>query len=225
MIEAHPTDELLQTMVLVLDLGGTFAFALSGGMAGVRRQLDLFGVLVLSFAASTFGGITRDLLIGSVPPAALQDWRYLGVSLLAGCICFLWSPLIEKLRNPVRMLDAMGLALFAVAGTEKALSFGLSPVMAALLGMLTGIGGGVARDLLLAEIPAVLRADLYAVAALAGAAVVVGGHLLHLPVIVAASSGGVVCFGLRMMAIRRGWRLPIADARGAAPPPDGDGRR
>ena len=87
MIEAHPTGELLQTMVLVLDLGGTFAFALSGGMAGVRRQLDLFGVLVLSFAASTFGGITRDLLIGSVPPAALQDWRYLGVSLLAGCIC------------------------------------------------------------------------------------------------------------------------------------------
>src|SRR3546814_3902074 len=100
------------------------------------------------------------------------------------------------------MLDAMGLALFAVAGTEKALVFGLSPVMAALLGMLTGIGGGVARDVLLAEIPAVLRADLYAVAALAGAAVVVGGHLLHLPIIVTAIGGGLVCFGLRMMAIR-----------------------
>src|SRR5690606_26248756 len=99
------------------------------------------------------GGVMRDVVIGAIPPAALQDWRYLAVSLVAGLLCFFWSALIEKLRNPVRMLDAMGLALFAVAGTEKALAFGLSPVMAALLGMLTGIGGGVARDVLLAEIP------------------------------------------------------------------------
>jgi uncharacterized membrane protein YeiH len=219
MIDVPRTDEMLKTLVLLLDLGGTFAFALSGGMAGVRRRLDIFGVLVLSFAASTFGGIARDLLIGAVSPAALQDWRYLGVSLLAGAICFAWSPLIEKMRNPVRMLDAMGLALFAVAGTEKALAFGLGPVMAALLGMLTGIGGGVARDVLLAEVPAVLRADLYAVAALAGAVVVVASHGLHLPVIVAAVAGGLVCFGLRMLAIRRGWGLPVAHAPGAGSPP------
>lgn len=210
MIESPATDELLRTLVLILDLCGTFAFALSGAMAGVRRRLDIFGVLVLSFAAATSGGIARDLLIGAVPPAALVDWRYLAVSLAAGLLCFFWSSLIEKLRNPVRMLDAMGLALFAVAGTEKALAFGLSPVMAALLGMLTGIGGGVARDVLLAEIPAVLRSDLYAVAALAGATVVVGGSLLHLPIILTTLGGGLVCFGLRMMAIRRGWRLPVA---------------
>lgn len=223
MIDVPRTDEMLKTLVLLLDLGGTFAFALSGGMAGVRRRLDIFGVLVLSFAASTFGGVARDLLIGAVPPAALQDWRYLGVSLLAGAICFAWSPLIEKMRNPVRMLDAMGLALFAVAGTEKALAFGLDPVMAALLGMLTGIGGGVARDVLLAQVPAVLRADLYAVAALAGAGVVVASHGLHLPVIVAALAGGLVCFGLRMLAIRRGWGLPVAHAsRAASPPGDAD---
>ena len=214
------TDELLRTLVLILDLGGTFAFALSGAMAGVRRRLDLFGVLVLSFAASTSGGITRDLLIGAVPPAALVDWRYLAVSLAAGLLCFCWSALIEKLRNPVRMLDAMGLALFAVAGTEKALAFGLSPVMAALLGMLTGIGGGVARDVLLAEIPAVLRADLYAVAALAGASVVVVGTLLALPVVATAIAGGLVCFGLRVIAIRRGWQLPTARHR--AGPSSGD---
>ncbi|MDE8652776.1 trimeric intracellular cation channel family protein [Novosphingobium album (ex Liu et al. 2023)] len=226
MIELQAPDELLRSLVLILDLSGTFAFALSGGMAGVRRRLDIFGVLVLAFAASTFGGITRDLLIGAVPPAALKDWRYLGVSVAAGLICFFWSALIEKLRNPVRMLDAMGLALFAVAGTEKALAFGLSPLMAALLGMLTGIGGGVARDVLLAEVPAVLRADLYAVAALAGAAIVAGGHILHLPIIVTACGGGFVCFGLRMMAIRCGWRLPVAGARGApASPVDGDDTR
>ena len=210
MAEFQMADELLRTLVLILDLCGTFAFALSGAMAGIRRRLDVFGVLVLSFAASTFGGISRDLLIGAVPPAALVDWRYLAVSLLAGLIAFFWSPLIQKLRNPVRMLDAVGLAFFAVAGAEKTLGFGLSPLMAALLGMLTGIGGGVARDVLLAEIPAVLRSDLYTVAALAGAAIVVGGSILNLPIIVAALGGGLVCFGLRMAAIRRGWQLPIA---------------
>lgn len=220
MIEHQTTVELLRTFVLILDLCGTVAFAFSGAMAGIKRRLDIFGVLVLSFAASSFGGISRDLLIGAVPPAALVDWRYLAVSLAAGLLMFFWSSEIKKLRNPVRMLDAMGLALFAVSGTEKALAFGLSPVMAALLGMLTGIGGGVARDVLLAEIPAVLRSDLYAVAALAGAATVVGGSLLHLPVMITTIGGGVVCFGLRMMAIRRGWRLPVAQEDDVPQPPD-----
>lgn len=212
MIEPVTADELLKTSVLALDLCGTFAFAISGAMAGVNRRLDIFGVLVLSFAASSFGGIVRDLLIGAVPPAALQDWRYLGVSLMAGWITFYSAPLIEKLKHPVRLLDAMGLALFAVAGTQKALSYGLNPLMAALLGMLTGIGGGVARDVLLAEVPVVLRSELYAVAALAGAAIVVLGHLLHLPVMMTSLSGGMLCFGLRVLAIRRGWHLPIAES-------------
>jgi len=220
MTEFQMADELLRSLVLILDLCGTFAFAFSGAMAGIRRRLDVFGVLVLSFAAATFGGIGRDLLIGAVPPAALVDWRYLAVSLLAGLIAFFWSPLIQKLRNPVRMLDAVGLAFFAVAGAEKALAFGLSPLMAALLGMLTGIGGGVARDVLLAEVPAVLRSDLYAVAALAGAAIVVGGSMLNFPTIAAALGGGLVSFGLRMVAIRKGWQLPIARESDMPDPPD-----
>lgn len=204
---------LQRTLVLVLDLCGTLAFALSGAMAGIRRRLDVFGVLVLSFAASTFGGIGRDVLIGATPPAALVDWRYLAVSVAAGLIAFFWSSLIEKLRNPVRLLDAVGLAFFAVAGTQKALAFGLSPVMAALMGMLTGIGGGIVRDVLLAEIPAVLRSDLYAVAALAGAAIVAGGQMLQVSPLITAVFGGVICFGLRMIAIRRGWSLPVAGGR------------
>src|SRR5690606_38592935 len=106
-----------KTLVLILDLGGTFALALSGATAGIRRRLDVFGVLVLSVAASTFGGIGRDVLIGAVPPSALVDWRYLTVALLAGWVAFFWYPLIEKLTNPVRMLDAIGLAFFAVSGT------------------------------------------------------------------------------------------------------------
>lgn len=216
MIETQATFEVQRTLVLTLDLCGTFAFALSGAMAGIRRHLDVFGVLVLSFAASSFGGIGRDVLIGAVPPAALVDWRYLAVSLAAGVIAFCWSSLIDEFRNPVRLLDAVGLAFFAVSGTEKALAFHLSPVMAALLGVLTGVGGGIARDVLLAEIPAVLRSELYAVAALAGAVVVVGGSALQLPVIVSAVAGGLVCFGIRLMAIRWRWRLPVA--RGENPP-------
>lgn len=210
MSDIGPAFDIHRVLVLVLDLCGTFAFAISGALAGVRRRLDVFGILVLAFVASSFGGIGRDVLIGATPPAALVDWRYLAVSLAAGLITFFWSPLIEKLQNPVRMLDAMGLAFFAVAGAEKALAFGLNPVMAVLLGMLTGIGGGIVRDILLAEIPGVLRSDLYAVAALIGAAIVVGGHLLHLPVVATALAGGLVCFTLRMIAIRRGWGLPVA---------------
>ena len=202
----------MERLLLVLDLVGTFVFALSGATAGVRRRLDLFGVLVLSFAAANAGGITRDVLIGAVPPAALTDWRYLAVSLLAGVMTFCWHAQIDRLRSPVLMFDAMGLAVFAVSGAQKALVHGLEPVMAALLGMLTGIGGGMARDVLLAEVPTVLRADIYATAALAGAALVVTGELLGLPSLPVTLAAAALCFGLRLVAIRRGWHLPTADA-------------
>jgi len=206
--------------VLVLDLTGTFVFALSGAAAGIKERLDLFGVLVLSFAAATSGGITRDLLIGSVPPQAISDWRYLGVSLLAGVVTFFWYPASGRLRKHVLVFDGAGLALFAVVGTQKALAYGLNPPMAALLGMLTGIGGGIVRDVLVSEIPTVLRAELYAVAALAGAAVVVTVHVLHGPPTTAAIAGALLCFGLRLMGIWRGWRLPTSRAwRGTERPP------
>lgn len=198
------------SLLLVLDLAGTFVFALSGATAGVERRLDLFGILVLSFVAGNFGGITRDLMIGAVPPAGISDWRYLAVSLLAGVITFYRYGAVDRLRSPVLVFDAAGLALFAVSGAHKALVFGLNPLMAALLGMLTGIGGGMVRDVLLANIPTVLRADIYATAALAGAAVVVVGELLKLPPTATTIVGALLCFGLRLMALRRGWHLPVA---------------
>ena len=198
------------SLLLVLDLVGTFVFAISGATAGVPRRLDLFGILVLSFVAGNFGGITRDVLIGAVPPAAITDWRYLAVSLLAGLITFRWYSAVDRLSSPVLVFDAAGLALFAVSGAQKALAFGLNPITAALLGMVTGVGGGMARDVLVADIPTVLRADLYALAALAGAAVVVIGDLLHLPPSAATVGGALLCFGLRLMAIHCGWHLPIA---------------
>jgi uncharacterized membrane protein YeiH len=167
----------------------------------------------LSFAAANSGGITRDVLIGAVPPAAVNDWRYLGVSLFAGVITFYFSPLIVRMSNPVLLFDAAGLALFAVSGASKALAYGLNPVMAIALGMVTGIGGGMVRDVLLAEIPTVLRAELYAVAALAAAAVIVIGHTLRLPVAPVTAVALILCFWLRVMAIRHGWRLPVAKFR------------
>jgi len=204
----------METLVLALDLGGTFVFGLSGGLAGVRHRLDVFGVLVLSYAAGNAGGIARDVLIGGVPPAAIADWRYVAVSLLAAAATF-WRPrTIRRLRNAVFVLDAGGLALFAVSGSVKALAFHVNPLGAVLLGVLTGIGGGMLRDMLVAEIPTVLRAELYAVAALLGAAVVVVGEALRLPLAAVVVAAGAVCFGLRVAAIRRGWNLPVARAMG-----------
>lgn len=203
----------MEKLPLVLDLSGTFVFALSGAMAGAKRKLDLFGILVLSFAAATAGGIARDVLIGAIPPASVNDWRYLGVSLFAGVITFYFSPLIERMSHSVLLFDAAGLALFAVTGASKALAFGLNPAMAIMLGMVTGIGGGMARDVLLAEIPIVLRAELYAVAALAAATVVVVGHTLRLPVVPVTAVALILCFFLRVMAIKFGWRLPVAKIR------------
>ena len=146
-MDGHLVDEIL----LVVDLAGTFVFALSGAMAGVKHRLDLFGILVLSFAAATAGGIARDVLIGAVPPAAISDWRYVVTSLLAGLLAFGWHPSISRLWSPVLIFDAAGLGLFAVSEALKALDSGPSPVAAVLLGGLTGIGGGMVRDVLVAE--------------------------------------------------------------------------
>jgi len=201
---------VVNTLLVAFDIGGTFVFALSGATAAVKHRLDLFGVLVLSFAAGNSGGIARDVMIGAHPPAAISDWRYIAVSILAGLITFYWYRVINRLSSPVLVFDAAGLALFSVAGAGKALAFHAGPVAAALLGMGTGIGGSMVRDILVGEIPTVLRTELYAVAALIGAAVMVVGRMLHVPSSAAATAGAIICFGLRFMAMRRGWKLPTA---------------
>ncbi len=208
---------MIHLLLTTLDLGGTFVFAISGAVAAVKHRLDIFGIMVLAFAAGNAGGITRDVLIGAAPPAAIAHLSYLGMSLLAGFIVFFWDPLVNRFNHSVLWFDAIGLAFFAVAGAQKALVFGLNPVMAALLGMVTGVGGGMLRDVLVMQIPTVLRADLYALAALAGAAIVVIGDALHINPIATTLVGGVACFLLRYMAIRHGWHLPYAKASGSDP--------
>jgi uncharacterized membrane protein YeiH len=201
---------MTSAFVTLLDFIGTFAFAISGGLVAVRHRLDLFGVLVLSFAAATAGGLVRDVLLGATPPTSIVDWRYLAVSILAGLLTFYRHQQVERMRNPVQLFDAVGLALFAVLGAGKALAAGLGPVGAVMLGVLTGIGGGITRDVLVAEVPHVLRRELYAVAALAGAVVVVAGDAFGLPSAPVAVVGAVLCFTVRWLAIRRGWRLPVS---------------
>ncbi len=200
-------------LLSLLDLLGTFAFAISGASLGVRKRLDLFGVLALAFAAATAGGIARDVMIGASPPAAIAGWSYLATATGAGLLTFIGHETVDRLRNPVQLFDAIGLSLFAVAGTTKALVFGVGPSGACLLGMLSAIGGGIARDLLVAEVPSVLSRELYAVAALAGAVIVVTGWALELAAGPTAIAGAVCCFAIRFLAIRRGLHLPTARIR------------
>jgi uncharacterized membrane protein YeiH len=204
---------LYADFVTAIDFIGTFAFAISGATAGVRKGLDLFGVLVLSFAAATAGGIVRDALLGATPPVALVDWRYLAVASLAGVVTFYRFETVDRLRNPLQFTDAVGLGLFAVVGAGKALAFGMGPVGAVMLGVLTGIGGGIVRDVLVMQVPTVLQRELYAIAALLGAAVVVAGDAAGLPATPVAVVGAAACFALRFMAMRFGWQLPVAKAR------------
>lgn len=201
-------EDSIQLLAHVLDLLGSFAFAISGALAGVRHRFDVFGILVLAFVTAVSGGILRDLLIGAVPPAAFQSWHYLATALVAGFVTFAFSRAIQALHHPIQIFDAAGLALFAVVGTTKALAYGITWPMAALLGMLSGIGGGMVRDVLSGEVPFVLRAEIYAVAALAGALVVALGSLVPVPSAPFTVIGAALCFLLRLVGINRGWKLP-----------------
>src|SRR5581483_5420851 len=131
----------IAALLLTLDLAGTAVFAVSGAAVGVRHGRDVFGVCVLAFVAGNAGGVLRDVLIGAVPPVAFARWQYVTVSLLAGVVTFVWHPRLERLHRPILIFDAVGLGLFSVSGAQKALAFGASPLFAAILGMLTGVGG------------------------------------------------------------------------------------
>ncbi len=206
---------LQSDLIAVLDWTGTLAFALSGGLLGVRKNFDLFGVLFLSFVVAVAGGMMRDVLIGAIPPVAITEIHYFLIAIGAGLVTFFWYPTVESLQRLILLFDAVGLALFAVTGAEKAIEHGIHPMMAALLGMLSGIGGGMTRDVLAGDTPFVLRSDLYAVAALAGGAIVAAGHAIGVAPFYPMIVGAAVCIFLRLMAIYRGWRAPVAPKRGA----------
>ena len=200
-----------ELLLAVFNYAGIFVFAISGAVAGIKRRADMFGVAVLAFAAACCGGIVRDVLIGALPPENILSWQPLAVSFAAAVTTMVLYPLLaEKLSNPVQVFDAFGLGLFTVIGAEKALLFGIGPLWAMLLGVITAIGGGMVRDILLARVPGVLRTEIYATASLAGAVIAVGGRLW--PVVPPSYSmilGAVVCTTLRCLAIKYKWQVPV----------------
>ena len=196
--------------LLVADLIGVAVFAASGASAAVAKRLDLFGVAFVGFVAALGGGILRDLTIGAVPPLAFADWRYAVAAVIASLAVFRLHPQLTRLRRIVLVLDAAGLGLFTVTGTLKALNAGVPPVGACLIGMLTAIGGGLARDLLTAEIPVVLQRDIYAVVSLGGAVAVTALERFGLANPLTMGATALVMIFVRVLALRRHWSAPVA---------------
>ncbi|TWP36941.1 trimeric intracellular cation channel family protein [Leekyejoonella antrihumi] len=186
---------------LVLDLAGVFIFALSGGLVAVSKRLDVVGVIVLAWVAGLGGGVIRDVLIGAVPPDGVTDWRVMSAACVAGVLTFFLHPRLAEISRFVRVLDAGGLSLFAVAGALKALAFAAPPIACVVVGVITAVGGGLMRDVIVGRIPEVLRRELYAVPALLGAVIVVAAaHWHHLTPLVLWLAVAV-CFVVRMTAV------------------------
>jgi uncharacterized membrane protein YeiH len=190
------------TLLLVLDLVGTFAFALNGALTAVRTvRLDIVGVITLATITAIGGGILRDVVLGATPPAPFSDWRYLTVAAVGGLLAFFLGRLLVRLETTIMVLDGAGLSLFAVTGALKSLDYGLGPGQAIILGAVTAVGGGTIRDVLLGTVPAVLHSGLYAIPAVLGAAVVVGADALGQHGVPVAVGGALLCFAVRLVGV------------------------
>jgi len=206
----RPLRCVVVSVVEVLDLLGVFVFALSGATLAIDKRLDLFGVSVLAVVTALGGGMVRDVLLGALPPLALAEQRYLAVALLAGLVAFATAGRVHRAAGAVRLFDAAGLGLFVATGTAKALDAGLGTVSAVLLGCLTGIGGGMLRDVLVGVVPIVLRRELYAVPAILGALVVCAGDALGVAAGPTVAAAAAVVFAVRMLGVWRDWHFPVA---------------
>ncbi|MFI7611893.1 trimeric intracellular cation channel family protein [Nonomuraea terrae] len=201
-------------MFQLLDLAGVFVFALSGALMGVRKRLDVVGMGVLAGMTALGGGVVRDLIL-NVRPAAFQSLGYVLVPVAATVIVFFWHPHVARVMPAILVLDAAGLGLFCAVGTQKAMEYGLSPLHATLLGVTTAVGGGMLRDILSGEIPTLLYdRQLYAVPALVGSALMAGLHAYGLQGWPATLAAALLAFGLRIAAMRRKWRAPLARGLG-----------
>ncbi len=191
-----------------LDMVGTFGFALSGAMAAKERELDLFGIGIIAFLTACGGGIVRDICLGIFPPVGISYWPYLALTLSAVLIIVIFHRHVAKLKYPVLLFDAVGLSMFAVAGSQKALFLGHNYEVAILLGLLTAVGGGIIRETLLDRIPVVLRKEVYGSAALTAASIVAVFHYFGLNDTIGAWIAIFVCFAIRIFSIKRKWNLP-----------------
>jgi uncharacterized membrane protein YeiH len=203
------------TLLLVLDLIGTFVFGLNGALTAVRlTRLDVVGVVTLGMVTALGGGVIRDVLIGAIPPATFRDWRYFALAFGGGLIAFALSRRLERLEMPITVLDAIGLSVFAVMGANKAVNYGLGIWPAVLLGVVTAVGGGTIRDTLVRQIPTVLHSDLYAIPALLAAGITVAAMRMGVYGLPAALGAAAVCFAVRMLGVRFGLKAPSPPGTG-----------
>lgn len=190
-------------LLLTLDLAGTFAFALNGALTAIKvARLDVIGVVTLGTVTAIGGGIIRDTMLDSLPPATFSDWRYLAVAAAGSLVAFMFSWRLARLATPILVLDAAGLSLFAVTGTAKALAFGMGPAQAVILGVITAVGGGTLRDVLTSRVPTVFANELYAIPAACAGIVVVLAQRAGIAPAPAASAAAALCFVIRMLGIR-----------------------
>ena len=204
------------TPLLILDLTGTFAFALNGALTALRAaRLDIVGVVTLGMITALGGGTIRDVLLDSLPPATFVDWRYLAVAAGGGLGAFFLGRHLERLNTAITMLDAAGLALFAVTGARKAVDLGFGPAQAVIVGGITAVGGGTLRDVLIRRVPSVLSSGLYAIPALIGAAVTVVVGVLGVSGAFTSVGAAMLCFVIRMVGVRYDLDAPFPPA-----PPD-----
>ncbi|RYZ56240.1 MAG: trimeric intracellular cation channel family protein [Proteobacteria bacterium] len=200
------TSALLQT---VLQVVGTIAFAISGSLVAGKKEMDWFGSVVLAVVVAVGGGTLRDLVMGATPVFWIKSPWYILAPTLTALIIMPWARRhIESSYNLVQIADAAGLALFTLGGTDAAIARGIDPLVAILLGMMTGITGGVIRDVLANEIPAVLKGDFYALAAIVGGVVYVGLLYFQLLPLLAFWTSFLIIFSLRLIAIVRKWTFP-----------------
>ena len=199
------------TLQLVLDLSGTFVFGLNGALTAMEAEnLDMVGVVVLAVITALGGGIIRDVLIGSLPPAAFRDWRYLAVGAGAGIAAFLARRLWVRVQRSITVLDAAGLALFCVTGTTTAFAAHLGPFQSVVLGTVTGVGGGTIRDVVIRRVPTVLSSGLYAIPAACGATLTALALEFHFYGGAIAAAAAAVCFTVRMLGVRFNLNVPVS---------------
>ncbi len=200
----------VQAGLRLFDLLGIFAFSLSGALLAVSKRFDLFGVVVLGCVTAVGGGSIRDTLIGTAPPVYLRDETYLWVAILGALLGFAFGPQLHKLDRALSFFDTAGLALFAVSGALGGVRLGFGPLGVVFVGALSGVGGGVIRDVLAGEVPQILyrRDQLYATAAGGGALTV---YLLspHVPALLSQFLGALVVVALRWLSRRSLVRLPV----------------
>jgi uncharacterized membrane protein YeiH len=199
-----------QTFYVLADLLAASVAAISGGQAARQQGLDLFGVYTVAYVTACTGGIFRDLALGAIPPPGLADWRYLACAIGAGTIVVWRGALLDRLRNSVLVFDAIGLGFYSVIGAQKALVYQANAGMAVLLGVATAVGGGVARDVLLNRVPAIMQTEIYALAALVGASIQVFGELMGWSLFVTPWFAASIAIAIRLLSLHYGWHLPTA---------------